>query len=412
MASGRLTVIKVQREVTPGRYSDGGNLYLFVRGDGGRVWTFRYKAATGRQREMALGAVADITLSEAREKARDARRLLDAGTDPIDARASAKREAIGLGNTFREISALYIKAHEDGWKNAKHRQQWANTLETYAHPIMGELAISKIAVGDVLRVLEPVWREKPETASRLRGRVEAVLDYATARGWRTGDNPARWKGHLANLLPKRSKLAAVEHHAALPYGETPAFIQRLATLPGLAATAMRFTILTAARTGEVIGATWQEIDERAKVWTVPAERMKAGREHRVPLSPAALAVLASLRTPDTKPSDFVFPGSGKAGHMSNMSMTAVLRRMKRGDLTVHGFRSTFRDWAAETNPAPREVAEAALAHTLRDRVEAAYRRGDLLERRAKLMADWADFLGRIVGLSVVAMFRRPERADR
>ena len=394
MASGRLTAIKVQRETNPGRYSDGGNLYLFVRTDGRRIWTFRYKAETGRQREMALGAAADVTLAEARERARDARRLLDTGIDPIDARATAKREAVATGTTFREVAAYYVTAHEDGWKNAKHRQQWANTLNTYAHPVMGGLAINKVAVGDVLQVLEPVWREKPETASRLRGRIEAVLDYATARGWRTGDNPARWKGHLANLLPKRSKLAAVEHHAALPYCDTPAFMQRLSALPGLAAVAMRFTILTAARTGEVIGATWREIDEKARVWTVPAVRMKAGREHRVPLSPAALTVLAGLRTPDTKPADNVFPGSGKSGHLSNMSMTAVLRRMKRDDLTVHGFRSTFRDWAAETNPAPREVAEAALAHTLRDRVEAAYRRGDLLERRAKLMADWAGFLAR------------------
>ena len=333
MASGRLTATKVQREVTPGRYSDGGNLYLFVRRDGGRVWTFRYKAATGRQREMALGAVADITLSEARERARDARRLLDAGTDPIDARATAKREAIGIGTKFREISALYVKAHEDGWKNAKHRQQWANTLETYAHPIIGGLAITKIAVGDVLRVLEPVWREKPETASRLRGRIEAVLDYATARGWRTGDNPARWKGHLANLLPKRSKLAAVEHHAALPYGETPAFIQRLATLPGLAATAMRFTIQTAARTGEVIGATWQEIDEKAKVWTRPgrADEGRAG---------ASGAVVASCARRAGQPADtryravrFCFPGfwQGRAHVQHGDDGGAAAHEARRSD---------------------------------------------------------------------------------
>ena len=234
----------------------------------------------------------------------------------------------------------------------------------------------------------------PETASRLRGRIEAVLDFATARGWRKGENPARWKGHLANLLPKRSKIAAVEHHAALPWSEAPAFMRALVARKGTAVLALRFTILTGARTSEVTGATWGEVDLKAKLWTVPASRMKAGQEHRVPLSAAALAVLTEMHTPDVKPADPIFPGTKRGKGLSNMSMTAVLRRMKRGDLTVHGFRSTFRDWAAETNPAPREVAEAALAHTLRDKVEAAYRRGDLLERRARLMNDWAEFLSR------------------
>ena len=343
---------------------------------------------------MALGLEADVTLSEARDRARDARRMIEAGRDPIEAREAARREAAGAGITFGQVAALYIEAHRDGWRNAKHRAQWVSTLDAYAAPMMGALPVSAIGVAEVLTALQPIWKVKPETASRLRGRIEAVLDYATARGWRQGENPARWKGHLANLLPKPSKLGAVRHHKALSWNETPAFMRALAGQAGTAALALRFTILTAARTSEVIGATWGEIDLEAKVWTVPGTRMKAGLQHRVPLSPAAQAILKALCMPNAQPTEHVFPGGrGNAG-LSNMAMTAVLRRMKRDDLTVHGFRSTFRDWAAEMNPAPREVAEGALAHTLRDKTEAAYRRGDLLKRRAKLMDDWDAFLSR------------------
>lgn len=410
MRTGKLNTLSLRKLTEPGRYSDGGNLYLFVKSSGTRVWTFRYTMPGQKAREMSLGNEVNISLAEARDRARDARREIDAGRDPIEARSEAKREAAGVGMTFAEVSELYISAHEAAWRNAKHRAQWRATLDTYAGPKIGKLPVGKVAVGGVMDVLEPIWRTKPETASRLRGRIEAVLDYATARGWRKGDNPARWKGHLANLLPKRSKIAAVEHHAALPWGETPDFIRALAGQKGTAALALRFTILTAARTSETTGATWGEVDLKAKVWTVPAGRMKAGREHRVPLSPAAMAALTDMQTPDSKSTDPIFSGATRGKGLSNMSMTAVLRRMKRGDLTVHGFRSTFRDWAAETNPAPREVAEAALAHTLRDKVEAAYRRGDLLDRRARLMTDWADFLARPVEAGAVVPIRGRKHA--
>lgn len=410
MRTGKLNTLALRKLTEPGRYSDGGNLYLFVKAGGARVWTFRYTMPGQKAREMSLGNEVDVTLAEAREKARDARRDIDAGRDPIEARNEAKREAAGSGMTFGEVAALYIASHEDAWRNGKHRAQWHSTLKTYAGPEIGKLPVGKVAVSHIMNVLEPMWRAKPETASRLRGRIEAVLDYATARGWRKGENPARWKGHLANLLPNRSKIAAVEHHAALPWDESPPFMRALAVQKGTAALALRFTILTAARTSEVTGATWGEVELKAKVWTVPAARMKAGREHRVPLSPAAMAVLTEIHTSDLEPNAPIFPGAKRDKGLSNMSMTAVLRRMKRGDLTVHGFRSTFRDWAAETNPAPREVAEAALAHTLRDKVEAAYRRGDLLERRARLMVDWADFLARLEDHGAVVPIRGRKHA--
>jgi len=392
MQPGKLTALAIRKAVKPNRYSDGGGLYFRLKPSGGRDWTFRFTMPGGKAREMVLGTAVDMTLAEARERARDARRTMASGCDPIEARLTARAEAVGQGFTFREVAGVYITAHESAWRNAKHRAQWTSTLATYAHPVMGALPLGRVAVGDVLRVLEPVWRVKPETASRLRGRIEAILDYATARGWRTGDNPARWKGHLANLLPKRSKLGPVKHHAALPWAECPDFMAALAAQPGTAALALRLTILTAARTSEVTGATWGELDRVAKVWTVPGDRMKAGRDHRVPLSDAALAILAELHTPDVLPSDPVFAGAKPRVGLSNMAMTAVLRRMKRPDVTVHGFRSTFRDWCAEATAHPREIAEAALAHTLRDKVEAAYLRGDRLDRRAKLMADWAVYL--------------------
>jgi len=410
MRTGKLTTLTVRKHTAPGRYGDGGNLYLFVKPSGARVWTFRFTMPGQKPREMSLGSEADVSLSEARDLARDARKLLDLGRDPIEAREQARREAAAQGMTFREVAALYIASHQDAWRNAKHRAQWTSTLEAYAHPKLGDLPMGKIAVAQVLGVLEPVWKVKPETASRVRGRIEAVLDYAAARGWRTGENPARWKGHLANLLPKRSKIATVQHHAALAWGECPAFMRALVLQKGTAALALRFTILTAARTSEVTGATWGEVDLAAKVWTVPGGRMKAGREHRVPLSPAALAVLAELHTPDMKPGDPVFPGGKRGAGLSNMAMTAVLRRMKRTGLTVHGFRSSFRDWCAEATPHPRDVAEAALAHTLRDKVEAAYRRGDMLDRRAKMMAEWAAFLARPANAGAVVSIRGRRRA--
>jgi len=410
VATNKITTVTMRRMTAPGRYSDGGNLYLFIKPSGARVWTFRFTLPGQKPREMSLGNEADVSLSEARDLAQSARKLLNAGHDPIEAREQARLEAASQGMTFREVTALYIASHQDAWRNAKHRAQWTSTLDTYAHPTLGNLPVGKIAVANVLAVLEPVWKIKPETASRVRGRIEAVLDYATARGWRKGENSARWKGHLANLLPNRSKIAVVQHHAALAWEECPAFMRSLIAQKGTAALALRFTILTAARTSEVTGATWGEMDLVAKVWTVPGERMKAGREHRVPLSSEALAMLREMHMKDAKPTDPVFPGGKPGAGLSNMAMTAVLRRMKRTGLTVHGFRSSFRDWCAEATPHPREVAEAALAHTLRDKVEAAYRRGDMLDRRAKMMEEWATFLERPADAGAVVSIRGRRRA--
>lgn len=408
-APGQLAALDVKR-AKPGMHGDGGGLWLNVRGEESRSWLFRYTWGK-RRREMGLGPYPDVGLAEARTKAQNARRLLREGMDPIAHRKDAAAAAAGAAMTFREVAALYVAAHADGWRNTKHRAQWGSTLDAYAHPVFGDRPIAAVDVGDVMRALEPIWREKPETASRVRGRIEAVLDYAAAREWRAGENPARWKGHLANLLPARARVAKVEHHAALPWAEAGAFMAELDKQAGMAALALRFAILTAARTGEVTGATWTEVDLDGKAWTVPSARMKAGREHRVPLSPAALDVLRAVRLPgDPAPGAFVFPGGVRDKGLSNMAMTAVLRRMGRADLTVHGFRSTFRDWCAEQTAHPREVAEAALAHTLRDKVEAAYRRGDLFERRAVLMAEWAAFLARPAQPAAVVPMRRGRKA--
>jgi integrase len=406
-----LTALKV-RTARPGRYGDGKGLYLLVRSSDARFWLFRYRR-DGRMREMGLGSVADVSLAEAREKAASLHRTVKGGIDPLaerEARASAEKAAMQQAAvraiTFADVADRYIAAHEASWRNAKHRQQWRNTLDTYAAPLLGSLPVASVDTAVVMQVLEPIWRDKTETASRLRGRIESVLDYARARGWRRGENPARWRGHLDNLLPARGKVAKVEHHAALPWREIGAFMAALVQQEGVAALALRFAILTAARTEEAIGAAWGEIDLAGAVWTVPAARMKASREHRVPLSDAAQAVLwqaAELRT-DVSPDAPVFPGGKADKPLSNMAMLALLRRMGRGDLTAHGFRSTFRDWCAEATNHPREVAEAALAHTLRDKAEAAYQRGDLMEKRRRLMADWASFCGRTApAVDVVAL---------
>lgn len=395
----RFTALAVKRLVKPGRHGDGGGLYLQVRDAERRSWLFRYRLH-GKDREMGLGPLADVSLAEARDAAAACRKLLLAGVDPIAHRAALRAEqaAAAGANTFREVAGRYVDAHEAGWRNDKHKYQWTQSLTAYAYPHLGDVPVNRVDTAGVMAALEPIWRTKSETALRLRGRIEAVLDYAAAHGWRTGDNPARWRGHLSNLLPAPRSVAKVEHHAALPYGDVAAFLARVAAEGGTAAVALRFTVLTACRTNEALGATWRELDTATATWTVPGERMKAGREHRVPLSAPALAILATMALPGTEPGGFVFPGSasgraakGKARPLSNMAMTALLRRMERGDLTVHGFRSTFRDWAAEETSYPREVAEMALAHTLKDKTEAAYRRGDLFAKRAALMADWAAF---------------------
>ena len=341
---------------------------------------------------MGLGPFDDVPLGEAREAAAVARKQLRAGLDPIAAREAARKAttaARAAALTFAQVVDRYLAAHEASWKNEKHRAQWRTTLDTYAAPVMGALPVGDVETGHVMQVLEPMWQDKPETASRLRGRVEAVLDYATARGWRKGDNPARWRGHIANLLPRRTKVRAVEHHPALPWSEMAAFMALLRAQEGTAARCMELVILTATRTGEAIGATWGELDLAAGVWTIPAKRMKAGVEHRVPLTAPVLALLRDQV--QGEPGDYVFPGAKVGQPLSNMAMTMVLRRMKRADITIHGFRSAFRDWVAEATNYPREVAEAALAHTLRDKVEAAYRRGDLFEKRKALMEEWGNW---------------------
>jgi integrase len=375
-------------------YADGGGLYLQVT-EGGASWIYRYML-NKRAREMGLGPVALFGLSEARAKALDARRLRHEGIDPIEARKAARaRERLDAAKavTFQECAEAYIKAHRMGWRNGKHTAQWEATLATYARPIMGALPVQAIDTALVLKVLEPIWAAKPETASRLRGRIESILDWAKVRGYREGENPARWRGHLDKLLPARSKVRKVEHHAALPYDELPGFLVALREHQGFVARALEFTILTAARTGETMGARWNEFDLLDKTWTVPAGRMKAGREHRVPLSARVLAILQEMHAHRSADDGFVFPGGKPGKPLSNMAFLMHLRRTGRGDgdLTTHGFRSSFRDWVAERTSFPSEVAELALAHAVGNPVEAAYRRGDLFEKRRRLMQQWGTF---------------------
>lgn len=405
-----LAALKVNRLTKPGIHFVGGvdGLALQVLATGGRTWILR-KMIAGKRRDMGLGGYPDVTLAGAREKARQMRELVDQGIDPIEDRR-AKRAALAAERakamTFAQCVAAYLDAHGDGWKNAKHRQQWVNTLDTYAGPIIGNLNVVDVDTGLVLKVLEPIWKTKTETASRLRGRIENVLSWATVRGYRQGENPARWKGHLDTLLAARSKIQKVEHHAALPFREMGAFMADLVKMEGIGARALEFAILTAARSGEVRGATWEEIDLDARAWIIPAGRMKAKKEHRVPLSDAALALLRAMPRLD----DLVFPGTRSGRPLSDMSLTAVLRRMGRGDLTAHGFRSTFRDWASELTAYPADVAEMALAHTIKNPVEAAYRRGDLFEKRARLMADWARYCNTLDMAGEVVPMRRKQAA--
>ncbi|MFC3725939.1 tyrosine-type recombinase/integrase [Neoaquamicrobium sediminum] len=390
-AINKLTARGIDAISKPGLYADGLGLYLQVSPSGTKSWIFRFMQ-NGRSRKMGLGPVAVLSLKQAREQAQECQSHLLVGRDPIEVRNEQRRQTQlqqAKALTFKEASNLYIAAHRAGWKNLKHAAQWKATLETYAYPVFGDWLVSSVDVGAVLRVLEPIWTEKPETASRVRGRIESVLDWATARGYRLGDNPARWRGHLDKLLPARSKVQQVKHHAALAYPELPEFMIKLRAVDGVAARALEFAILTAGRTGEIIGARWKEIDRDNAMWTIPGERMKARREHRVPLAPAAVSLLDAL--PVEKGSDFVFIGSKERSGLSNMALLMTLRRMKREDLTVHGFRSTFRDWAAETTAYPHELLEMALAHVVSDQTVAAYLRGDMLEKRRRLMADWADY---------------------
>jgi integrase len=390
----KLIAKDVQTLTTPGYYAAGigaPGLYLCIAKGGSKSWIYRYQMA-GRRRDMGLGSVQAFTLAEARDKAIDLRRMVARGVDPIDAKRAARASAgidAAKAMTFKACGEAFIAAHEVGWRNPKHRYQWAATLNSYVYPVFGALPVQAIDVGLAMKALEPIWTTKPETAGRVRGRIEAILDWAAARGYRSGDNPARWRGHLDHLLPARAKVRRIEHHPALPYPEIAAFMADLRRQTSVAARALEFTILTAARTSEVIGARWDEINTAERMWIVPGQRMKAAREHRVPLSDAALAIVKAMAA--IRQSDFLFPGQSAGRPLSNMALLMLLRRMGYADLTVHGFRSSFRDWCAERTAFPAEVAEMALAHSVGDKVEAAYRRGDLLQKRRQLADAWAKF---------------------
>ena len=380
----KLSARRVASAVQPGRYGDGGGLYLVVATDGSRKWVLRF-AWKGKQRDMGLGALRDVSLAEVRAAAAVAREHVRSGRDPILERARARVVATGVP-TFGEMAEQLIESIETGFRNEKHRYQWRQTLTEYAKPLRAK-PVDAIVTEDVLECLTPIWQSKAETAARLRGRIERVLDAARAKGYRTAENPARWRGHLESLLPKRQRLTR-GHHAALPFSEVPDFLARVRDMEGYGARALEFLILTATRTGEVIGTRWDEIDFSEKVWTVPASRMKAGREHRVPLAARALQILNDMVAVRT--SDFVFPGFRRDRSLSNMAMRMTARRAGITQ-TVHGFRSAFRDWAGERTNFPREIAEAALAHVVGDATERAYRRGDALEKRRALMEAWAAF---------------------
>jgi integrase len=390
-----LTVKGIER-LPQGRYRDrqSRGLYLQVTPSDTKSWIFRFEL-NKHERFMGLGAYPDFSLKQARERARAARQLLTDGIDPIDARdagmkahAEQARKAAGIP-TFNEAAERYFKVHGAKWRNYKHRKQFLSTLEAYAYPKLGALRVNEITTEDVRLAVEPIWTKIPETASRVRGRIESVLSWAIANRYRDGPNPARWADNLEHLLPAIGLTRKTNHHAALPYNELPTFWAQLNEREGVAARALEFTVLTAARTGETIGAKWDEIDLKQKVWIVPADRMKTSKEHRVPLSDRALEILQAL--PTERGNDSVFIGPSKGSGLSNMAMAAVLKRMGRTDITVHGFRSTFRDWCAERTNYPNHVVEMALAHSIGSAVEKAYRRGDLFEKRSKLMADWARF---------------------
>jgi integrase len=392
---GRLTAPQIEKAKKPGMYPDGGGLYLRVTPEGAKNWVLRYMLDR-RPRWMGLGPVALYGLQEARAKALDARRKRHEGIDPIDARRAERarqRLTAAKAVTFKQCAESYIASHRAGWRNGKHAGQWGYTLSTYAYPIIGALAVQAIDPGLVLKVLEPIWRTKPETAGRVRRRIENILDFAKVRGYREGENPARWRGHLDKLLPAQSKVRQVEHHAALAYAELPAFLASLRAQDGIAARALEFAILTAARTGEVIGAQWSEIDLLDKTWTLPATRMKAHKEHRVPLSARALAMLDEMHPLRHAAAGeaYVFPGGKPGKPLSNMAFLMLLRRMGRADLTAHGFRATFKTWASERTSFQNEIVEASLAHMIGGKVEQAYRRGDMFDKRRRLMQRWATF---------------------
>lgn len=391
--ANKLTQMQVSRQKIPGLHGDGAGLWLNVTEAGSKSWVLRYTFA-GKERRTGLGPFPEVSLAEAREAAISFRRQVRNGLDPVQEKKTAKaaaREEQAKSVTFDWCAEKYIAAHKPSWKNPKHGDQWTNTIAAYVSPIIGGTAVDRIETAHIMHVLEPIWATKAETASRVRGRIESILSWAAVRKFRNGENPARWKGHLDSLLPARNKIARVQHHAALPWRDMDGFMTRLKQQAGVGALALQFTILTAARSGEVRGMSWDEVRLDEDIWIIPGARMKAGRDHRVPLSAHAKAILKAMQQLKLGDTNVVFPGSRDRKPLSDMTLSAVLRRMDRKDVTVHGFRSTFRDWAAEVTHYPREMAEMALAHTVSDQVEAAYRRGDMFDKRRKMMADWDAF---------------------
>src|SRR5262245_26963823 len=399
----RLTTLKVSRMKRPGMYADGGGLYLRVAEGGSKQWIYRY-VTNGRCRDMGIGGCRFLTLAEARERARAASRLRLDNIDPIAYKRQQRSAAIvaaANAMSFRQCVEGFIKDNEAEWTHPKHRQAWETTLSQYVYPKLGELPVAVIDTPLVLDVIKPLWTRIPETASRVRGRIEAVLGWATVHHYRTGDNPARWQNHLEQVLPARTKVAKIEHHAALPYAQAAGFVAKLRHDTSVMARGLEFITLTACRLGEATGATWSEIDFGVRTWTIPADRMKAGREHKVPLSAAAIALLKDMAA--IRHSDYVFPGYKHGRPLGHNGLWTVAKRAGGADITVHGDRSTFRDWAAECTNFPNEVVEMALAHAIPNAVEAAYRRGDLFDKRRRLMDAWADYCGKSQGAKVVAL---------
>jgi integrase len=390
---GKLTALSIKSIKAVGLHADGGGLYLKVQASKdasqpNKSWIFRWGA--GGKNTIGLGSIRDVTLAEARDTAVEHHRLVRQGGDPRLERTKIQAAAAAASDvmTFERAAQIYIEAKRHGWRNAKHADQWTNTISTYANPVIGSLSCAEVTTEHVLEILKPIWTTKNETATRLRGRIESVMDWAVVSGHRTGDNPAIWKGKLAHLLPSISKRQRVKHHPAMPYAQVPALIQAIGITPVLSAKALLLCVLTATRTSETIQAKWEEFDFERAIWTIPKERMKKGREHRVPLSNQAMDVLKSINRNEGSP--WVFDSRGKGKPLSNMAMSNYLKgTLGFKEYTVHGFRSSFRDWAGETTGHSREVIEQSLAHSLADQTEAAYQRGDYLEKRRALMADWA-----------------------
>lgn len=400
-----LTAVTVSKAKTPGMLFDGGGLYLQVTSATGRSWVYRY-TLQGKPRWLGLGPVDAVSLAQARLLRDEARLKVKGGIDPVEARKEEKagrQRARLLSATFKEATETYIAAHEAGWRNPKHRQQWRNTLAAYAYPTVGELPAASVTASHVVEILRPIWAAKPETARRLRGRIEAILDYAADPDDLAYRNPAALTAQLRGKLPKLPAAKRAKSHAALSYSEMADFMATLRARESIGARALEFLILTAARTNEVLQAKWTEIDEEKATWTIPAERMKAGREHRIPLSVASLDVLRGMQA--IRQNNFVFAGAKRGKPMSNMTLLVALRRLGRADVTAHGFRATFRTWAAELTNFPKEIAEAALAHVVKDKTEAAYQRGDLFEKRRRLMDAWAEFCAKPVAPGSVVPFR-------